>query len=63
MIGENMTVIKKCGCVGNPDHSSKYQDGAYGKGMRVHNVSLSGKVAKCTVCGKEQQQQQEKNNG
>lgn len=28
-----------------------YQDAAYGKGMRVHN--LGKKTASCTVCGKD----------
>lgn len=37
------TIIMKCNC----EH--EFQDEVYGKGMRVHNVSPSGKAA-CTVC-------------
>lgn len=42
--------IKACVCV------HEYQDMKYGKGQRVHNITVKGKEAKvkrCTVCGKE----------
>ena len=39
--------IRPCHC------ASAYQDKAYGKGNRVHNLSQGGKKhnVKCTVCG------------
>ena len=46
-------VVKRCGCKGNPDNSSKYQDKKYGDGMRVMNLSQKGDSATCSVCGKE----------
>jgi hypothetical protein len=47
------TVVKKCGCKGEPSHSSDYQDKKYGEGMRLHNLDMKKTAAKCTVCGKE----------
>ena len=48
-MGENSKIIK-CTC----EH--KYQDKKYGKGLRVHNktVTKSGpsQEYRCTVCGK-----------
>lgn len=38
------TVILLCNC------KSEFQDGAYGKGKRVHNISADRKKAFCTVC-------------
>ena len=46
-------VIKKCGCKGTPDDSSKFQDKKYGDGMRVMNLSMKGDTATCTICNKE----------
>jgi hypothetical protein len=48
------TVVKRCGCTGNPDHASKYQDKKYGVGMRVMNLDMKKVSATCSVCGKEQ---------
>lgn len=41
------TVVKQCTC------KSDFQDGTYGKGMRVFNTAADGKKGRCTVCGKE----------
>lgn len=46
------SVIKKCGCKGNPEHAASYQDKKYGQGMRVCNTDQKGGDATCTVCGK-----------
>ena len=43
-------MILKCSC------SHIYQDGKYGKGMRVHNPTLKqpvGTIFRCTICEKE----------
>ena len=46
-------MILQCSC------KHEYQDGKYGKGMRVHTWARSAKVGgtpggwRCTVCGKE----------
>ena len=39
------TIIKYCSC------THIFQDNTYGKGNRVHTEG--GKVASCTVCGKQ----------
>lgn len=44
-----MTLLLRCRCV------SGWQDGAYGKGMRVHNACAklnpgSTQMYRCTVC-------------
>ena len=42
-----MAKIEKCVC------ASKYQDKAYGTGLRVHNVGKKkegGTLLRCTVC-------------
>jgi len=44
-----------CGCTGKEPFAADYQNGKYGKGMRVHTVG-GGKdrhTFTCTVCGKE----------
>lgn len=46
------TVIKKCGCKGNPSHASDYQDKQYGEGMRVCSYDQKKTSATCSVCGK-----------
>jgi len=44
-------MLLKCDC------KSEYQDKAYGKGMRVHNLMAKSptteQMARCTVCCKE----------
>jgi hypothetical protein len=42
------TVIRACTC------TSPYQDGVYGQGLRVFNLSAGKKKgnASCTVCGR-----------
>lgn len=37
--------IRPCNC------ESAYQDKAYGKGQRVHNIGAKTGRATCTVCG------------
>ena len=42
-----MAEVRKCVC------TSKYQDKAYGAGLRVHNEGKAkdgGKLLRCTVC-------------
>ena len=41
----------------NRENGAKFQDGKYGKGRRLHNVTDSSKSpqATCTVCGKHKQ--------
>lgn len=46
------TVIKRCGCKGNPSHASDYQDKKYGSGMRVMSVDQKKTEATCSVCNK-----------
>lgn len=46
------TVIKKCGCKGNPSHASDYQDKKYGKDNRICNLNEKKDSADCSVCGK-----------
>lgn len=46
------SVIKKCGCTGNPSNGSDYQNKKYGDGMRVMNLDVKKAEATCTVCGK-----------
>ena len=46
------TIIKKCGCKGNPSGASDYQDKRYGTGMRVCNLEQDKKNCVCTVCEK-----------
>ena len=46
------SVIKKCGCKGNPSYASEYQDKKYGNGNRIHNLDIKKTNATCTVCGK-----------
>ena len=46
------TVIKKCGCKGNPSHASDYQDKKYGQGFRVMSVDQKKTEATCSVCNK-----------
>lgn len=43
-----MTTTKQCNCTGP---AAEYQDKIYGKGMRLFNLKLDNKGAKCTVCG------------
>lgn len=45
-------VVKRCGCTGNPSHSSDYQNKKYGEGMRVLNLDVKKTEATCTICGK-----------
>ena len=46
------TVIKKCGCKGDPSHASDYQNKQYGEGMRVMSLDQKKTSATCSVCGK-----------
>lgn len=46
------TVIKRCGCKGNPSHASDYQDAKYGQGNRVMSLDQKKSEATCSVCGK-----------
>jgi hypothetical protein len=46
------SVVKRCGCKGNPSHSSDYQDQKYGDGMRVLCMDQKKTEAVCTICGK-----------
>jgi hypothetical protein len=46
------TVIKKCGCKGNPSHASDYQDAKYGHGNRVCSLDQKKSSAACTICNK-----------
>lgn len=41
----SITVVKNCSCM------HEYQDKKYGKGKRIHNVTIKGTTARCTVCG------------
>ena len=44
--------IKKCsGSCSHPGAPTHTQDRMYGKGIRVHNDSITGAKSKCTVCG------------
>ena len=44
--------IKKCtGSCSHPNAPAHDQDRMYGKGIRVHNDSVTGAKSKCTVCG------------
>ena len=45
------SVIKKCGCKGNPSHASDYQDKKYGHGMRVCMMNEKKDTVVCSVCG------------
>ncbi len=47
------SVVKKCGCKGNPSNGSDFQDKKYGDGMRVCNLDLKKTAASCTICGKD----------
>lgn len=42
------TKVKQCNCTGP---AATFQDGLYGKNMRLHNERKEGKELKCTVCG------------
>lgn len=46
------TVIKRCGCKGNPSHASDFQDEKYGNGNRVMSLDQKKTEATCSVCGK-----------
>jgi|LakMenEpi03Aug12_release.lakeMendotaPanAssembly.Ray.scaffolds.fasta_scaffold71388_4 hypothetical protein len=46
------TVIKRCGCKGNPSHASDFQDAKYGQGNRVMSLDQKKSEATCSVCGK-----------
>lgn len=46
------SVIKKCGCKGNPSHGSDYQDKTYGDGMRLMCLDQKKVEATCSICGK-----------
>lgn len=46
-------VVKKCGCKGNPEHASDYQDKKYGQGMRVCSLNQKKDTGTCSVCGKQ----------
>lgn len=46
------SVIKKCGCKGNPSHASDFQDSKYGQGNRVMSLDQKKSEATCSVCGK-----------
>jgi hypothetical protein len=46
------SVIKKCGCKGNPSHASDFQDAKYGQGNRVMSLDQKKSEATCSVCGK-----------
>lgn len=46
------TVIKRCGCTGNPSHASDFQNKKYGEGMRVMSVDQKKTEATCSVCNK-----------
>ena len=46
------TIIKRCGCKGNPSHASDFQDAKYGQGNRVMSLDQKKSEATCSVCGK-----------
>lgn len=46
------SIVKKCGCKGNPSHASDFQDAKYGQGNRVMSLDQKKSEATCSVCGK-----------